>query len=147
MLINDFKVVESFAGNGKRYEGHLDINPETGASFVVKDEPTDLQAIIDSYADSCSIAKIIARCSCGDVGALVGNRGEGIYIDEETADLLKHDSVEMNKMLTEKYENLYNNFAGKDELSYDEFVTLISKGNYKALSKFVKEDKGGNDNA
>lgn len=56
--------------SGDRY--HIDYQPiiEDGCIQLVECGRTDIQAVIDSYADSCDMALILQRLSIGDTSVL-----------------------------------------------------------------------------
>nr|QXN72851.1 MAG: hypothetical protein [Microvirus sp.] len=141
MLINSFTPKASFSGTGKKFEGHLDVGKD-GRKFVVVDEPSDLQPIIESYAESCNIKNIVARLRAGDYSVLIGSRGEGNYLDEETVKTMQSkDITEINKDLTSTLIRLYNNFPGKDKISFEQYAGYVKKGDYDTLQKFMPVEK------
>ena len=56
--------------SGDRY--HIDYQPiiEDGCIQLVESGRTDIQAVIDSYADSCDMSLILQRLSLGDTSVL-----------------------------------------------------------------------------
>ena len=56
--------------SGDRY--HIDYQPiiEDGCIQLVESGRTDIQALIDSYADSCDMSLILQRLSIGDTSVL-----------------------------------------------------------------------------
>lgn len=131
MLVNKCDVRPCNAGNKMKKLGHLDVD------HVVWDEEQDQQAIINSYASQCKIENILARLTLGDPFALKSSRGDGSYITKEQAQLLEKDPVQLNKQVSDIYRNSYNNFAGKDNLTYTQFVDIVSHGRFEQLNAFM----------
>ena len=109
MLINKFECKPVCAGNNIKKVGHLDVN-DKGESVVIFSDTKDTDKIIQSYADQCKIENIIARYASGDLGALVGSRGEGNYLDKETCEALQRGADENEKILEKSYSEAYESF-------------------------------------
>lgn len=134
MLVNECKVKPVCAGQKTKKIGHLDVGK------VVWDSEQEIQPIIQSYGEACKIENIIARMSLGDVTAL-SSKGEGVYLTEEQAKALNSDPVALNKQVTDIYLNAYKQFAGRDNVAYNEFVNLMRQGKFEELAKFVPKEE------
>lgn len=129
--IYDDELVATPSGSSVGYNYSLSIDKE-GEIYLEK-EAFDQQAVIDSYADSCSIERILVSHGLGD--ELVMNQKPGVYLDEDDVKAVKlgSDSQALNMKLYEMYQNY------KGELDFSTFADAILSGNYEALNK--KESK------
>ena len=104
-----------------------------GNKCLGKDE-YDLQEVIESYADACSIERIAIAHGLGDDSIL--NSKPGVYLDEDeyNAVILGQESTaQVNAQIL----NLYQ--AYKDRMSYDDFYQNLVSGNFKAFEKKPEE--------
>lgn len=101
---------------------------EFGNEVVVSDGERDIQAEIDSFADECSIYKILERHEAGDLTAL--NSNQGSYITKEMAEAA-NDFV--NGLTVDQ--SLYNSYQkfGTDKISFDEYKNYVKNGDYQKL--------------
>lgn len=105
---------------------------EDGVS-ILESEEYDLQAVIDSFAESCSIERILIAHGLGDDSVL--NQKPGVYLDEEQVNIIKNaqsNTLELNAQLF----NLYQGY--KDFMSFDQFSNYVAKGDFKALDEAIK---------
>lgn len=133
----DFKPIELHP----ELDYKLDVD-ELGNQVVVKDKERDIQAEINSYADDCSIYKILERHNAGDLTAL--NQHTGIYVTKEMAEAA-NDFV--NGMTADQ--SLYNAYTkfGSDKLSFDDFSKMVKNGQWTELLDIangkVESNEGG----
>lgn len=121
------------AGSRKAIDFQLTLDEE-GNEFLAGDE-YDQQEIIQSYADECSIERIIISHGLGDEMLL--DSKPGVFLNEDDVNIIKlsqQNNVELNASLTKLYENY-------TWMSYDSFVNAVLHGDYNALKKpEVKEE-------
>ena len=55
---------------------------------ILESEEYDLQAVIDSFAEACSIERILIAHGLGDETVL--NKKPGVYLDEEQVSIIKN---------------------------------------------------------
>lgn len=102
---------------------------EKGNPYL-KGEEYNIQEVINSYAEQCSIARIIQAHGLGD--DLLMNQKPGVYLDEKavkTIQLGASSPSEMNTQILSLYESY------KDVMSLSEFAKAISTGDFDKLSK------------
>lgn len=105
---------------------------ENGNAFLESEE-YDLQAVIDSFADACSIERIIVAHGLGDESVL--NKKEGVYLDEDQVNIIKNaqsNTLELNAQLFSLYQGY------KDYMSFDEFSNYVAHGDFQALDEAKK---------
>lgn len=115
------------AGSEIAYNYSLALD-ENGQHYLETEE-YNLQAVIDSYADSCSIERILIAHGLGDDSVL--NSKPGIYFDENDINTINmsQNQQAMNVQLL----NLYQGY--KDQMSFEEFSNAVLNGNFEALNK------------
>lgn len=121
------------SGNGKGYK----VTPlldEEGVEYLSVEE-FDQQAVIDSYADSCSIERIIAVHGLGD--DLLMNQQKGAYLDEQAVNAIKSSqSMAQNDLNFE----LFKLYQAKDyDMTFEAFSKAVINGNYDTIKEKVKE--------
>lgn len=96
-------------------------------------EEFDQQAIIDSYADECSIERILISHGLGD--EVVLNKKPGVYLDKEAIETinLSKDTASLNVQLF----NLYQGY--KDVMSFEDFSNAVMTGKFELLEKKPEE--------
>lgn len=127
----DSSLACSSGGNSKNF--YLDID-ENGSEFLVA-EDYDLQSVIESYADSCSIERIIISHGLGD--ELLMNQKPGVYLSEEEVNVYKSAGSYDN--LNTQLLSLYKDYSW---MKYEDFANAVIHGEFDKLKKPV-EDNGG----
>lgn len=110
---------------------------ENGESYLVKEE-YNLQKVIDSFADECSIERIAIAHGLGD--DLVMNKKPGVYLDEN--DIKTIELSQSQQAINVQLMNLYQGY--KDVMSFDEFSNAVLHGNFEVLNKKVDVKEGEN---
>lgn len=96
-------------------------------------EEYDLQSIIDSYAEECSIERILISHGLGD--DLVLNKKPGVYLDKEAL-----ETIELSKDTSSLNVQLFNLYQGyKDVMSFDDFSKAVMNGDFDVLTKKPEE--------
>lgn len=137
-------MIRKFSSNP--YEGKIEgCNPGSEKAYnysmllddkgdpYLKGEEYNIQEVINSYAEQCSIARIIQAHGLGD--DLLMNQKPGVYLDEKavkTIQLGASSPSEMNTQILSLYESY------KDVMSLSEFAHAISTGDFEKLSKVKK---------
>lgn len=127
--------------SGSKYNYNYSLSFDEKGEQYLEAEKYDQQAIIDSYADQCSIERILISHGLGD--ELVMNSKPGVYLDEDEVNSVKmaSDTNAINNKLAE----LFRNFKG--DLSFDEFRNAILTGQVDKLIPKTEEKKEVVDNA
>lgn len=105
---------------------------ENGVAFLESEE-YDLQAVIDSFAEACSIERILIAHGLGDETAL--NKKPGVYLDEDQVNIVKNaqsNTLELNAQLLSLYQGY------KDVMSFDQFSNFVAHGDFTALDEAKK---------
>ena len=90
------------AGSNIAYNYSLGID-ENGDQYLIAEE-YDLQQIIDSFADQCSIERIIVSHGLGD--ELLMNQKPGVFLDEDAVDSIKlatKNTLDINAQILSLY--------------------------------------------
>ena len=114
------------AGDKIAYEYQLAID-ENGEQYL-EATPYDLQEVIDSFADQCSIERIIQLHGLGDLTAL--DQKPGVYLDEEQVSMANKaaDPAALNVELFKLYQGY------KDQMSFEDFSNAILHGDFNAFA-------------
>lgn len=135
--IYEDKLMPVPSGDRKAYNYSLSFDKETGQECLVGEE-YDIQDVIDSYADQCSIARILELNGLGDDSIL--NNKPGVYLDEEA---VKYSSMALDSAgLNTELFKLYQPY--KDEFTFEEFSNAIVHGDFKLFDKKVEKKEEGN---
>lgn len=127
------------AGSPEAIDFQLDFD-ENGEAHLVG-EKYDLQAIIQSHKDECSIERILIAHGLGDDSVLQVK--PGVFLDESQVNVIK-ESVNLNSTLETQLISLYEPY--KDKMSYGEFAQAVVHGDFDKL--VIKKDdnpNGGNE--
>lgn len=121
-------------GNGTGLRKSLAVKDD-GTEYLICEE-FDLQALIQSYADDCSIERIIVAHGLGD--DLLLNQQSGAYLDEEAVKEIKQSKTLAQNDLNVTLYSLYS--KGNIDMSYDDFAKAVTSGNISAI-KYKEETK------
>lgn len=124
------------SGNGVRKVYHLSID-DNGNEVLDYDEE-NLQEIIQSYADQCSIERIIISHGLGD--ELIMNQKPGIYLDED--DVQTFDTASNLTNLNTKLIELYK--KTDTDLSFEDFSRYVITGEFEKIKKPAEVSKEDN---
>lgn len=127
------KACDSGSKKAYQYTRIIDDNGDE----VLDQQEFDLDAVIQSHADECSIERIIASHVLGDDTVL--NVKQGVFIDKDQYESIKNaqsNTLELNAQLLSLYQGY------KDKMSFSEFSQAVKSGNFEALDskKEVKEE-------
>lgn len=114
------------AGDKTAYEYELAIN-ENGEEYL-ESTSYDLQEVINSYAEQCSIERIIQLHGLGDLTSL--EEKPGAYLDEEQVNMAYKagDPAALNV-------ELFKLFQGyKDQMTFEQFSNAILHGDFNAFA-------------
>ena len=110
---------------------------ENGESYLVRDE-YNLQKVIDSFADECSIERIAIAHGLGD--DLVMNKKPGVYLDED--DIKTIELSQSQQAMNVQLMNLYQGY--KNVMTFDEFSNAVLHGDFETLNKKLVVKDGDN---
>ena len=124
--IYDSELVPVSSGDRKAMNYQLAID-DNGDSVLVGEE-YDLQEVIDSYADQCSIARILQLHGLGDLNAL--DKKPGVYLDETQVNMVSKagDPAALNVELFKLYQGY------KDLMTFEQFSNAILHGDFNAFA-------------
>lgn len=134
--IYETEIVGCNPGSEIAYNYSLAID-ENGDEYLEKDE-YNIQEVTDSYAEECSIVRIIAAHGLGD--ELLMNQKPGVYLDEEQVNTIKNagsNNLELNAQLFSLYQGY------KDFMSFDQFSNYVAHGDFEALENSKKSKEEG----
>lgn len=109
---------------------------ENGNECLVAKE-YNIQQVIDSYAEECSIARILISHGLGDELAL--NKDPGVYLDKSQVDFINKYGSSSEAQLTAQLLDLYKDY--KDQMSFEVFAKAVKTGDYQALTKNNKPNE------
>ena len=127
--IYDTEITPICPGSEIAHDLTLSLDDKGNECLVSKEY--NLQEVIDSYAEECSIARIIISHGLGDDLAL--NKDPGVYLDEDQVNFINNNSASSDAQLTAQLLELYKDY--KDVMSFDVFAHAVKTGDYQALSK------------
>lgn len=133
--IYDTEINPICPGSEIAHELTLSIDEKGNECLVAKEY--NLQEVIDSYAEECSIARIIISHGLGDELAL--NKDPGVYLDEDQVNFIKNNGSSSEAQLNAQLLELYKDY--KDNMSFDVFANAVKTGDYKALTKTKETTK------
>lgn len=123
------------------YVKDVDVN---GEPVIKKVGEYDIRKTIQSYADQCSIKRIVERASLGDLSVLNVNKPLNDINNGSDLDLTFMEgktAEELNNYQNVQIYNLYQSYAGKDKVSIEDFKKYVLAGDFKTLDSLaVKEE-------
>ena len=125
------EIVGCHPGSETAYNYSLAID-ENGDQYLEAEE-YNIQEVTNSFAEECSITRIIQAHGLGD--ELLLNQKPGVYLDEEQVNTIKNSgssNLELNTQLL----GLYQGY--KDVMSFDDFANAVAHGDFTALENAKK---------
>lgn len=118
---------------GTEIQANYKLVLDDNANEYLQAEEYNIQEIINSYADQCSIARIIQAHGLGD--DLLLNQKPGVYLDEEAVNTItssQMNNLEMNARILSLYEGY------KDVMSLADFTKAITTGDFESIANAKK---------
>lgn len=112
---------------------HKTLSIDENGNQYLSQEEYNLQEVIDSYEDSCSIERIIASHGLGD--DLLLTQQKGAFLDEDAVNQVKASQTMAQNDLNFELFKLYQ--AKDYDMSFEEFSKAVVSGQYDSIK--VKE--------
>ena len=120
----EFEGCPAGSSTAYNYKLAIDVN---GHEYLEAEE-YDIQEVIDSYADQCSIERIIQLHGLGD--DLILDSKPGVFLDEDEVNMANKagDPAALNVELFKLYQGY------KDQMTFEEFSNAILHGDFNAFA-------------